>query len=81
MPIIPRGNGLSAPTNKALKDLERDEQGEVKPPPAEGQSWAVGTAPTAAQTMRHPGTGAPMTPAEAEALLQALRRRQVPPAK
>ena len=80
MPILPRGNGLSFQTNRALKELDKDEQGNTAPPPS-GQSWAVGTPPTPQQTMRHPRTGAPLTPEEAQALLQAIKNRRVPQAK
>ena len=80
MPVLPRGNGLSFQTDRALKELDRD-GGQEQPQDTGGQSWAVGTPPTTAQTMRHPRTGQPLTPVEAEALLRAIKQRQVPQAK
>lgn len=73
--------GLTLRTVKALKDLDREMGGTQTPADDGSKSWAVGSAPALHQTMRHPNTGAPMTPAEMQALMQALQRRKVPPAK
>ena len=85
--VFTRGNemsdyrGLSLPTVKALKDLDREMGQESAAPAPSGNNWAVGTPLKPGQTMRHPRTGEPMTPEEAEALTRALRQRQVPRAR
>jgi len=70
--------GLTLRTVQALKNLDKETGGTQAPADDGSKSWAVGTPRTPAQTMRHPNTGAPMTPVEMEALMQALKKRQVP---
>lgn len=58
-----------------LKQLERDYDAPA-PAPKQEATWATGTSRRPDQTMRHPRTGEPLTPKEAEALARALRLRR-----